>query len=97
MTTTTTLTPPRRVIAKQSPVVKRLYQLADEFTKTGDYYGRFTGSHNAHLRDEADRCAAQLLLVASFVRQRVYTEQQGYDWCRASWRIICAIGRANIS
>ena len=98
MTTTTPLlkTPTRTKLAKHKPVVRKLCELAAEFDQVGNFYGRFTGAHNNLLRDEADRCAAQLRLVASFVIQRVYTERQGYDWVRASWRVLTAIGRANI-
>jgi len=96
MTSTIEAVPTRTQLKKQSPIVKRLYGLAVEFDDAARFYGAHGGLHNCMLRDESTRCAAQLRLVASFVRQQVYTERQGYDWIKASWRIINAIGRANI-
>jgi hypothetical protein len=85
-----------RTLRAASPVYRRLTELATEFEMCAGYYERWTGSHNELLAHESHRAAAQLRVVAEFVRVGLYSQQAGAIWVRAAWRIITAIGRANL-
>lgn len=80
-----------------SLLVLRLRQHAIEFEAAAQHYARYTGTHNALLRDESHRAAAQLRLVAQFVVDGTYNAQHALHWLRASSHILNAIGRANLT
>ena len=88
---------PENVVDRDSPLVRRLMQLAAEFDVAADEYAKCSGAHNELLRDESIRASEQLQTVADLVCSGEYSQQRGADWLKAAWRIITAIGRANLA
>lgn len=86
------MTAARRV----SPLVTKLLDLSTEFDEAAIEYARFSGTHNDLLRDESRRAARQLRHIASLVDRGEYSQQSGVIWLKASWRVLTAIGRANL-
>lgn len=87
--------PAARVVP--SPLVRRLRDLANEFDDAAVEYSKYSGSHNELLRHESLRAARQLRIVAYRVDRGEYSQAYGAIWLRAAWRIITAIGRANLT
>lgn len=85
-----------RAEADASELLRRLRELASEFEHASAFYGQFTGEHNALLVSETKRAGQQLRLVCVLVRIGSMSQRDGAIWLRAGWRIITAIGRANI-
>jgi hypothetical protein len=87
-----------RTVYQTPPLlVTRLELMADEFDDAGRYYAKFSGEHNWLLSSQSRRAASQLRIVADRILNGRASQQQGYDWLRAGWRIISAIGRQNIT
>jgi hypothetical protein len=80
----------------RSPLVVRLDSVADEFQDAAIHYSKYSG-RSRFLAAEARRAESQLRTVSAKVKAGEYSERQGYDWLRAAWRIINAIGRQNIT
>lgn len=83
--------------AEQCEIIQKLRKLAREFDDASEYYARYVGAHNELLTFESRRAAAQLRFVARLVANGTYNEHRGAIWLRAGWRIITAIGRANLT
>jgi len=84
-------------VAATRPLPRRLLQLAVEFEDAAVMYAKWSGSHNALLRDESLRAARQLRAVREQVMSGEQSQSYGAIWLRAAWRIITAIGRANLT
>ena len=79
-----------------SAVTSRLLQLAVEFDAAATTYSRYAGDHSALLQGEATRAGHQLRRAADLVTSGAWSESRGAVWVKAGWRIITAIGRANL-
>jgi hypothetical protein len=91
------LTPTPEAVPFAVSLVRRLRAMADEFDDVGRYYARYASDRNKLYSTQAHHAAAQLRTVAINVQRGTFTQQQGFLWLRAAWRIISAIGRQNIA
>jgi len=87
---------PQPKVAPDRPLPRRLLQLAVEFDQAAVEYAKYAGTHNALLHDEAQRAARQLRAVREQVIWGEKPQSYGALWLHAAWRIITAIGRANL-